>query len=305
MDHFSQVDEHTGEYNIGDSSILISAELSSVLQDRDWNDGDVPSLLGFGQQASRSGNEEAAANMAAKHLVLYINQIECLYFAHALANVLPGVAVVLQGARDAGYKVSAVVPDSGRSFFSSNTEKMLNMMGVDLLRESPSTPHQTAIVSAVKPFSPHVKQLMQRELRRGFFGDLPAKDCSTRPASAGVFLSRKAGANNGRWLEGSEILEEELQKKGFEIKDNLGEIPIEDVAKDLYQNHCTMTGFAGGNLLNLVFMPDKAKLVEYNPDRIYADRMIFVKAFGYDFVHNVPSGAITAENVEELVNIAL
>jgi len=179
-------------------------------------------------------------------------------------------------------------------------------MGVDLLLEGPSTPHQTALVSQVASWNPYMRLLMRKELRRGLMGGIPAKDCSQHHPSSGVFLSRAHGSNNGRWLEGSELLEEDLKARGFEIKDNLGDIPIQDLARDLYQNHCIMAGFAGGNLLNLIFLPDKARVVEYNPERIYADRWLFVKALGLDWAHYVPEQEeIDEVSAKQLANLAV
>jgi len=178
-------------------------------------------------------------------------------------------------------------------------------MGVDLLLEGPSTPHQTVLVSQVASWSPYMKLLMQKELRQGLMGGIPAKDCSQQHPSSGVFLSRSHGSNNGRWLEGSELLEENLKARGFEIKDNLRDTPLQDLARDLYQNHCIMAGFAGGNLLNLIFLPDKARVVEYNPSRIYADRWLFVKALGLDWVHHVPKQQqIDEVSAKQLANLA-
>lgn len=306
IDQFKQVDATHGEYKPTDSVIMISPTASSVLQDMDWADDKVPSLLGFGKKAQRKLQpEEVAASKAAKHLVLYMNFGTCLYFAHALANILPRASSVLQGARAAGYKVSAVVPPSGRGYFSKNTELMLNEMGVDLLSEGPATPHQTALVSQVASWSPYMKQLMQKELRRKMMENVQAKDCSQHPPRSGIFLSRAHGANNGRWQEGSEHLEEEFKDLGFEIKDDIRDIPVQELARDLYQNHCTLAGFAGGNLLNLMFLPDKARVVEYNPSRIYADRWLFAKALGLDFIHTVPeAGAMTEAKAEQLAQLA-
>jgi len=122
LDQFRQVDAMHGEYKPTDSVIMISPTSSSVLQGMDWADTAAPSLLGFGRKAQRKASpEQAAENRAAKHLVLYANFGECLYFAHALANTLPRVTSILQGARDAGYKVSVVTPREGRSFYSKNT----------------------------------------------------------------------------------------------------------------------------------------------------------------------------------------
>jgi len=151
-----------------------------------------------------------------------------------------------------------------------------------------------------------MKQLMRKELRRGLMGGVQAKDCSQRPASSGIFLSRAHGASNGRWLAGSELLEGDLKARGFEVKDNLRDITLQDMARDLYQDHCILAGFAGGNLLNLIFLPDKAKVVEYNPSRIYADRWLFVKALGLDWVHSVPSQAqMDAASAAKLAQLAV
>eukprot|EP00913_Durusdinium_trenchii_P002966 g2748.t1 len=60
---------------------------------------------------------------------------------------------------------------------------------------------------------------------------------------------------------------------------------VEDLAKQLYTRTCRLAGFSGTALLNLIFLPDHAKLVELNPTGLYADYWEWAHALGMSYAH--------------------
>jgi len=223
-------------------------------------------------------------NLAAKHAVIHVEFPEAGYFAHCVANVLPRFAAILEGARSAEHKVSVVLPQNSRGAFSPNVEKIFNKMGIELLMDAPSTPHRAIGMSLLAPWYKTLRQGLQRELHRAFVPGITPPDCRNAAEGKKLFLSRKRGASNGRWVRGSELVETELQEEGFEIKDDLTQVTIDMLAKELYQT-CAVAGFAGGNLLNMLFLPPHASVVEINPMHIYADRWQFAHALGFGWKH--------------------
>jgi len=302
-----------GQYKEHDSMILISANPSAYFRGLSWygqtgdpaiGNQDEVSAMGFGSGARKVAIEEAKRNIEAKHMVVHVYYPECGYFAHAMANVLPRFSAILPAARRAGYKVSVVIPSEGRAFFSGNTQAIFEGMGVEVLDAFPTTPHRAVGLSLLAPWDHVLRQGFQQELRRGFLSDATPANCNSQEAHKRMYLSRKSGARNGRWIPGTELLEQKLASDGFEIVDGVGDIPISKLAHMIYQC-CTLASFGGGQLLNLVFLPPGATVVEYNPSRIYSDRWLYAHALNYKFKDTVPSSVLDAQAAADLANFAI
>lgn len=311
---FAQLGHGQGQYVEHESVILVSANPSSYMQAAGINlmappasdpaIGDLRELsaLGFGD-GRRCSAQEASENRNAKHAVIYANYPESTYFAHAMANVLPRLAAVIPGARKAGYKVSVVMPDE--SAYSTNTKLLIEALGAEFLRSPPSTPHQSIGVGLLAPWDHLLRAKLWQEFRNALIpAGEPAPDCTSGESRSKVFASRKNGARNGRWVAGTDLLETKLQSNGFEIVDNLGEMAVRDLALKLYKT-CTLAGFAGGNLLNLMFLPPGSTVIEYNPMHIYADRWQFAHSVGFHFHEEaIPASGISESDAERLATQA-
>lgn len=313
-DAFRKLNSSYAQYGATQNSIYISSNSGKFMdgvRTLEQTDGSSEhAALGFG--GTRVSAAEMQDNAATKHLVVQASYPGGPgYFGHAIDNVFPRVLSVFPGAKSAGYKLSVVVPKTSREFFSHNTQVLFEQMGVEVLEEIPKTPHRMAGVTNVASWDRLVRHNTRNVIRDELFRGLTPAACSGGTedgASQGgwskVFLSRRSGTRNGRSVEGEELLEAKLQKSGFHILDDPGSMPVHELARKLYTSTCCLAGFAGTALLNLVFLPDGAKLVEYNPTGLYADYWEWAHALNMSYVHTVPSLRIGAGEADKLAELA-
>jgi len=313
-DAFSKLNSSFAQYGATHNSIYLSSNSGRFMDGvRTLEQTDASSehaALGFGGQ--RVSAAEMQDNAATKHLVVQASYPGGPgYFGHAIDNVFPRVLSIFPGAKSAGYKLSVVIPKTSREFFSHNTQVLFEQMGVEVLEEIPKTPHRMAGVTNVASWDRLVRHNTRNVIRDELFRGLSPAACPGSTADGGsqgawskVFLSRRSGTRNGRSVEGEELLEEKLRKNGFHILDDPGSMPVHELARKLYTSTCCLAGFAGTALLNLVFLPDGAKLVEYNPTGLYADYWEWAHALNMSYVHTVPSLRIGDGEADKLAELA-
>ncbi|CAK8990533.1 unnamed protein product [Durusdinium trenchii] len=266
--------------------------------------------LGFGTSSKRASESEVQDNLAAKHVVVQVNYAGgCGYFGHAIDNVFPRVLAILPGAKRANHTVSVVIPEEAREFFSPNTETLFQALGIDVLADAPRTPHRMMGVTRVASWDRLVRQNARAVIRSELLGSVRPATCADGKAVGQggdlwemVFFSRHSGTRNVRHVEGAEAFEDKLRQKGYYILDNPGAMSVEDLAKQLYTRTCRLAGFSGTALLNLIFLPDHAKLVELNPTGLYADYWEWAHALGMSYAHRAPSSSINAFQADALVD---
>eukprot|EP00747_Dinoflagellata_sp_TGD_P164452 gnl/TRDRNA2_/TRDRNA2_184420_c0_seq1.p1 gnl/TRDRNA2_/TRDRNA2_184420_c0~~gnl/TRDRNA2_/TRDRNA2_184420_c0_seq1.p1 ORF type:complete len:476 (+),score=68.91 gnl/TRDRNA2_/TRDRNA2_184420_c0_seq1:82-1509(+) len=302
---FARVNESTGRYKEQDSTMFISANPGSYSNNEKWP-GDASGRremwqnLGFGTHAARCSPEEAIANANAKHLVVRLNFPDASYFGHAIDNLFPRLMTLLRGAHLANHSVSVVIPK--KPHFSKNTERLLNMMGVRLLTEAPKTPNRAVDLSQVASWTNLHRQAFREELRGSILKHAKPACCSCGDnSSKKVWLSR--AHETRRPIEGVRLLEEPLTEQGFEIVEKPGDEEIVGFARRLYQT-CILGGFAGTAMLNMLFLPDNATVVEYNPTGLYADYWMWSHVLGLNYYKTVPPNQITSDNVGPLITFA-
>jgi len=302
---FHKIGKDEGEYDQGLSQIYVSSNPSGFLRGIDWGSHDAQlRALGFGEEAQVVPPEDAEKNARAKRAVVQVQFAEAGYFAHAIDNVFPRVISVWEGARKAGYNLSVVMPHQSRSFFSHSTEVMFSELGIELLEEYPTWPHRAVGVQEVSSWNHFLKRSLQLAFRSTILKSTEPARCGPDQAVQGAYLSRRHGARNGRWVQGSERVEDGLLKKGFKIYNNMGALDLKTFARELYHNVCTLAGFTGGGMLNLVFLPPRATVVDVNPTGIYADTWFNAHELNDGFVHIVPSSReITEEEADRIVSI--
>ncbi|CAE7515099.1 unnamed protein product [Symbiodinium pilosum] len=307
---FQQLNASFAQYAATRNSIYLSSNSGKFMHGVETleTDGSAEhAALGF-ESGSRVPASEVEDNLAAKHLVIQASYPGGpAYFGHAIDNVFPRVLSILPGAKLAGHRVSVVVPQVSREFFSHNTQVLFERMGVQVLEEIPQTPHRMAGVTNVASWDRLMRQNTRNIIREELFRGLTPAACADGTAGgdwSNVFLSRRSGTRNGRAVEGEEVLEEKLQESGFHILDDPGKWPVDELARKLYTSTCRLVGFAGTALLNLVFLPNGAKLVEYNPTGLYADYWEWAHALNMSYVHAVPSLSISADEADRLVQLA-
>jgi len=311
---FEKKSRTMGAYKASDGFLLISANTDRSLQGIDWygskrdpaigNDHEFEVLGMTGRH--RVSEQDAMKNIHSKHLVVNVQYFQCAYFGHAMANVFDRFSALLPGARKAGYKVSVVIPNGGpRSEWSENTRVIFNSMGIDVLPEPPATPHRAVGMSLLHPWDHTLRKGMQYEFHRAFLANEKAPNCDdpSQPHKK-IFLSRRTGSANGRWVGGTEHLEKMLQQKRWTVIDNLKGTPVREIAREIYQA-CSLAGCAGGNLMNMVFLPPGAKVVEFNPFGLYADFWLAAHSYGFRWKHKVTSSShISQAEAEQLAMFA-
>eukprot|EP00420_Gonyaulax_spinifera_P037862 CAMPEP_0197873676 /NCGR_PEP_ID=MMETSP1439-20131203/3414_1 /TAXON_ID=66791 /ORGANISM="Gonyaulax spinifera, Strain CCMP409" /LENGTH=416 /DNA_ID=CAMNT_0043492739 /DNA_START=83 /DNA_END=1331 /DNA_ORIENTATION=+ len=267
---YRRVNDTHGAYKDSVSTLFISANPSSFLSGIENDSPEELSALGFGgSHHHRCNKSEAKRNSMSKHVVVYVSFPQCSYWGHAVPNLLPRVTFLLNGARAAGFKVSVMIPEDSRSAFSKNTERFLNMMGIDLLASPPNEPHRVAVVDGIASWDRLVRRASVEQIRSTMFKGLQPAHCTGAHApSKGAeawFISRSRGVRNGRQEENEDMLTSKLESKGFKILRDPSEWTLRKLATTLYTRVCKFSGWNGAGLFNLIFLPDGAELVELNP----------------------------------------
>mmetsp|Transcript_45532 Transcript_45532/g.105540 ORF Transcript_45532/g.105540 Transcript_45532/m.105540 type:complete len:412 (+) Transcript_45532:47-1282(+) len=310
-DTFRRLGNALGEYMSQDHHIYVSANDVSFLTqlgnsgmgrhvEKQW--------LGFGTDGKRCPEERARVNCASQRAVIRVAFNEAGFFGHAIDNVLPRLIPALRGARQANFTAYVLIPAESRNAFSHNTEVLINMLGAELLKDVPAFPHRAVSVSLVSGWDKRLRQAAQQDLQRSILHGLqPARCDGTSAASAAehaVFLSRAHGAAHRR-TPGDVKVEDLLRKRGVVVWDNIGGMDVLHVARTLYSGTCTLIGFAGTQLLNLLFLPPHATVIEYNPHGLYADYWQWAHALDLNYKYTVPDVPISDEEAKSLVEYTM
>ena len=242
---------------------------------------------------------ETRENMAAKHVVAYMNFRESGYYGHAIDNIFPRVFAVMPALVHSGHRLTLVLPPLGKRSLSENTRLLCELLGIELRQRVPIWPHRTLGLSGVSPWSRGHRQAFQRavwaaphlrqargNLRCGGGTVAPVtsssaaggKACGCSLGAPGLFLGRQR-TRNSRPVVGAELLETEL---GFEVVRDAQSVPLVELAQKIHGT-CSLVGFAGTAMDNLIFLPSGAAVAELNPYVIYANTWLWSHALGYCF----------------------
>ncbi|CAE7563929.1 unnamed protein product [Symbiodinium sp. CCMP2592] len=284
-------------------------------------------------------------NLASKVVVVYMNLRESGYFGHAIDNVLPRVFAVVGGARRAGHRVSLVLPPLGRRSMSENTKLLCKFLGLELLQRVPLEPHRVVGISGVAAWSRELRQSFQQAIRsspllhsqsqpsvtcRDGLAPLVPVSANATPSlssalsqcaacntglplrsgkggnasSAGIFLGRHGGTRNARPVEGALLLEEAFRKREFLVYADAGAVSLLELARSLYGS-CRLAGFSGTAMANLIFLPPRAAVTEFNPYLLYANYWQWSYALDYCYCQLAIPQSITAEEAEAWSSKAL
>ena len=282
-------------------------------------------------------------NLASKVVVVYMNLRESGYFGHAIDNVLPRVFAVVGGARRAGHRVSLVLPPLGRRSMSENTKLLCKFLGLELLQRVPLEPHRVVGISGVAAWSRELRQSFQQGIRnspllqtqpsvtcRDGLAPLVPVSANATPSissalsqcaacntglplrsgkggnatSAGIFLGRHGGTRNARPVEGALLLEEAFRKREFLVYADAGAVSLLELARSLYGS-CRLAGFSGTAMANLIFLPPRAAVTEFNPYLLYANYWQWSYALDYCYCQLAIPQSITAEEAETWSSKAL
>eukprot|EP00927_Polykrikos_kofoidii_P055420 TRINITY_DN49675_c0_g1_i1.p1 TRINITY_DN49675_c0_g1~~TRINITY_DN49675_c0_g1_i1.p1 ORF type:complete len:558 (+),score=91.66 TRINITY_DN49675_c0_g1_i1:34-1674(+) len=304
-EHYRVVDDRFGEYKEHHNVIYISACDASFLHDQEapFGTGRHESVAFRRQTCSK---QKAEANMVAKHLVVYVNFHESGYFGHLVDNVLPRLAALLPGAMRAGHNVSAVFPPAATGYFSASTHVLLQALNVSVLYEVPATPHRAVGLSSVASWDRLLRRSMRQQLRATLLAGVVPANCGEKSrGGSGLFVGRTRGASLRRRVEGAEHLAATFQRRGFAVVPDASQLPVLKLATRLYAGVCVLAGFAGTALLNLIFLPDGAVVVEFNTHKLYADYWQWAHALGLEFRHFAPTPQLDEAKAEELTRQAL
>eukprot|EP00438_Fugacium_kawagutii_P014812 Skav234786 [mRNA] locus=scaffold69:46519:64099:+ [translate_table: standard] len=305
QERYSGVNQTFGEYLGHDNVVFLSACSSKELRDvaLDLPFGDVlKEKAAFMQMQCEASRVEA--NMRAKEIVVYVNFRESGYYGHAIDNILPRIFTVMPGLVQSGHKLVLVLPPLGRRSLSENTKVLCQMLGIEVLQVVPSYPHRTIGLSGVSSWSRETRQTFQRAVWASplLQGSKPAtcdpwmyppwqaeSSASSRcPCrfDPGIFLGR-SGARNSRPVQGAEDVEKAFEARGFELVPNAEVVPLQQLAQKLYSS-CSLVGFSGTAMVNLIFLPPAAAVADLNPYLIYANSWLWSHALGYCFCQIQP-----------------
>ena len=305
---YSGVNYTFGEYLGHDNVVFVSACSAKELHNMDFPFGDfLKEKAAF--MHLRCSPTEVAENMEAKQLVAYINFRESGYFGHAIDNILPRIFAVMSGVVQSGHKMILVLPPLGKRSLSENTKLLCQMLGIDVRLRVPIFPHRTMGLSGVSSWSREMRQNFQRAVwasplltgvEAASCGDLWAippwrPDAESRSLSSdscpcrfppGIFLGRHA-TRNSRPVAGAEFLEAEFQGHGFEVVPDAGAVPLQQLARKIFGS-CSLVGFAGTAMVNVIFLPPQAAVADVNPYLIYANTWLWAHALNYCFCQVQP-----------------
>merc|ERR1711879_108538 len=97
-----------------------------------------------------------------------------------------------------------------------------------------------------------------------------------------------------------------FRRAGFDVLTDVGNQPLEELAPRIFGQVCFLAGFAGTALLNLIFLPPGATMIELNTHGLYADYWQWSGALGLAFRRLAPPVVIPdAAAAAELVRRAL
>ncbi|CAE7211510.1 unnamed protein product, partial [Symbiodinium necroappetens] len=326
-----------GEYAGHDNVMFVSPCNAEELHALDIPFGDF--LLEKAAFLRMSCSErQQVQNLASKVVVVYMNLRESGYFGHAIDNVLPRVFAVVGGARRSGHRVSLVLPPLGRRSMSENTKLLCKFLGLELLQRVPLEPHRVVGISGVAAWSRELRQSFQQALRNSpLLGPQPAVTCRdglaplaplsgnatnslssalsqcaacstglslSGNASAGIFLGRHGGTRNARPVEGAQLLEEAFRRRKFLVYADAGAVSLLELARSLYGS-CRLAGFSGTAMANLIFLPPRAAVTEFNPYLLYANYWQWSYALDYCYCQLAIPQSITAEEAETWSSKAL
>ena len=326
-DKIKMVNTTHGEYTGNDNIVFISRCNSQELHSLD-----IPFDNFLLEKAAflrmNCSKKQLTQNLASRRVVVYMNMRESGYFGHAVDNVLPRVFAVVGGAQRSGHSVSVVLPPLGRRSMSENTKLLCKFLGLELLQRVPLEPHRVVGVAGVASWSRELRQSFQRAIWKSPLlreaspglcpGDLElpplaqlrlpnatSRGCSTcNSGTAGVFLGRHGGTRNSRPVEGAEHLEEAFRTRGFATYADAGAAPLQDLARSLY-GACRLAGFSGTAMANLIFLPQRAAVAEFNPYLLYANYWHWSHALGYCYCQVIVPQTITSEEAETWASKAL
>lgn len=313
-DMYRRLNATHGEYIAQEHSVFVSANDASFLIGAKFGSREELGSLGFGERTSgfaprRCDEATARANVAAKHVVMQVDFPECGFFGHAVDNVFPRIIPVVRAAKKAGHKVSVVIPERARARFSRNTQELFQQLGIELLLKAPATPHRAVGVALVGTWDRHFRKAFRDDLRTAIMDGEAQAQCrgggGADPKRLDVWLSRRHGARNGHNVGHEREVDEAVAKAGFAVIDDPAALSIGHLAKRLYGSACSLSGFAGTGMLNLVFMPDDATVIEYNPFRIYADYWQWANALGLHYAHGTSKISLDDKEIERLVSFVV
>ena len=306
-DRYSGVNYTFGEYLGHDNVVFVSPCGAKELHQMDFPFGDfLKEKAAFMHMQCPAA--EVAENMQAKDVVAYVNFRESGYYGHAIDNILPRIFAVLPGVVQSGHKMIPVLPPRGKRSLSENTKLLCEALGIEVRLRVPIYPHRTMGLSGVSSWSREMRQTFQRAvwaspLLTGSEMDhrcdpwtipLWRPDAESRLQSAtcpcrfepGIFLGRHA-TRNSRPVQGAEYLEAEFQARGFEVVTDAATVPLQQLARKIYRS-CSLVGFSGTAMVNLIFLPPHAAVADLNPYLIYANSWLWAHALNYCFCQVQP-----------------
>ncbi|CAJ1417487.1 unnamed protein product [Effrenium voratum] len=284
-DKFQEVNLTHGQYQAHENVVFVSACSAHEIHKTDIPFEDfLQEKAAYMRMACPA--ERAAQNVESKRVVIYMNLRESGYFGHAMDNVLPRVAAIMDGVLK-GHSLSLVLPPLGKRSMSANTQLLGRALGIEVLQQVPSAPHRTLGLSGVAPWSASARRWLQRRIRQSpLLAEAQPAVCQAPPGcacgsggSGGIFVGRK-GSRNSRPLPGAELLEAAFARRGFRIVSDASALPLAELAKALYGT-CRLAGFSGTGMLNMIFLPPQASVVELNPHMVYANSWLWAHTLGY------------------------
>lgn len=286
-ERYDSLNETHGQYQGHDNVVIFSACDAKQLHRMDIPFGDlVKEKAGFMQLSCTE--REANANFAARHVVAYANFRESGYFGHAVDNVLPRLFAIMEGLILGGQKLTLVLPPLGKRSLSPHTRALCEALGFELSLSVPSGPHRVLGLGGVAPWSREARQRLQQALWQSpLLARSPMGRCAPEPAACGcraapgVFLGRN-GARNARPVQGAEHLAEAFRQRGYEVVPDASSLPLSTLARMIYGS-CSLVGFAGTGMVNLIFLPPGAAVAEFNPYLVYANTWLWAHALNFCF----------------------
>eukprot|EP00435_Cladocopium_sp_Y103_P046188 s1049_g13.t1 len=306
-DRYSGVNYTFGEYLGHDNVVFVSPCGAKELHQMDFPFGDfLKEKAAFMHMQCPAA--EVAENMLAKDVVAYVNFRESGYYGHAIDNILPRIFAVLPGVVQSGHKMVLVLPPLGKRSLSENTKLLCEALGIEVRLRVPIYPHRTMGLSGVSSWSREMRQTFQRAVWASpllMGAEVPRCDPWTIPPwrpdaesrlesgvtcpcrfGPGIFLGRHA-TRNSRPVQGAEYLEAEFQAQGFEVVTDAATVPLQQLARKIYRS-CSLVGFAGTAMVNLIFLPPQAAVADLNPYLIYANSWLWAHALNYCFCQVQP-----------------
>ena len=301
-ERFEGINNTHGRYLGHDNVVFLSPCTSGQIHKMDIPFGDfLKEKAAFLQM--RCSSNETMENLAAKQVVVYVNFRESGYYGHAIDTILPRVFAVMDGVVQSGHGLTLVLPALGKRSLSENTRVLCELLGIEVRQRVPITPHRTMGLSGVSAWSREHRKIFQQaiwaapRLKLGQGGTkaflrgseekaceekaLAEPPCGCRIALPGIFLGRHA-TRNSRPVVGAEFLENEFVGFGFELLRNAEAVPLVELAQKIHSS-CSLVGFAGTAMVNLIFLPGTATVIDFNPYLIYANTWLWSHALTYCF----------------------